>query len=105
MDTTQKTNTYPSPFGASGNVLASPPASAGALPSVAAGQHFLTAADICELIDAAGPLTVDDLAAGLRVGSRETRALVGWLERNGDLRQDEWGRFALAGTCRSQHAA
>ncbi|HXK33951.1 MAG TPA: hypothetical protein VNM91_08085 [Dehalococcoidia bacterium] len=102
MNTTQKTYTYaaPSSFRASGNVLASPPA----LPSIAAGERFLTAADVCQLIDAAGPLTVGDLAQGLGAGARDTQVLVEWLERNGELRRDEWDRFRLSGMCKRRYA-
>lgn len=105
MNTTEMTYTYTpaSPFGARGNVLA-PPAGAAALPAVA-GQRFLTVAEVCDLIDAAGPLTISDLAAGLGAGVRETGVLVDWLERHGDLRRDEWDRFRLSGMCRGERAA
>jgi hypothetical protein len=52
--------------------------------------------DVCELIDAAGPLALHDLAGGLNVPVSELAGRVRRMVSEGRLRQDEWARFATA---------
>jgi hypothetical protein len=53
--------------------------------------------DVCELIAAAGPLTVEQVARGLSITEPDAAVRVRSLEARGDVRPDEWGRYRLAG--------
>lgn len=56
--------------------------------------------DVCELLDAAGPLPLRDIAGGLDVSIAGAAALVQRMVNFGYLRQDEWSRYRAAGDCR-----
>ncbi len=51
--------------------------------------------DVCDLIDAAGPLTLRDIAGGLAVPVRRAAARVRQMVGAGALRRDEFGRYRL----------
>ena len=51
--------------------------------------------DVCDLIDAAGPLTLRDIAGGLAVPLRRAAARVRQMVGAGALRRDEFGRYRL----------
>ncbi len=53
--------------------------------------------DVVDLLEAAGSLTVGDIAGGLDVPVAEIAHLVSSLVGGGDLREDEFGRYRLAG--------
>lgn len=55
--------------------------------------------DVCDLLAAAGPLTSRDIAGGLGVTPFEVWHSVRNLLDSGDLREDEFGRYRLAGAC------
>jgi hypothetical protein len=75
-------------------MLAGPAASSERTP--AAG---VAAAEVCDLIEAAGPLTVRDIAGGLAVSVRQASASVQLMVRRNCLKQDEFRRYRLCGTC------
>jgi hypothetical protein len=52
--------------------------------------------DVFDLLDAAGSLTVSDIAGGLDVAAAEVAPCVRTLVRSGDLREDEYGRYRMA---------
>ena len=56
-----------------------------------------TIEDVEELLAAAGPLTILDIAGGLDVSLREASMLVGKLQYAGCIHEDEdeWGRYSL----------
>jgi hypothetical protein len=56
--------------------------------------------DVRDLIEAAGPLVLDDIAGGLDVSLPEASLRVHTLVAGGCLQQDEWDRYRLAGSCR-----
>jgi hypothetical protein len=56
--------------------------------------------DVRELIEAAGPLDVCDIADGLEWTVGEAQTFVSSLVSDGHLQQDEWDRFRLAGDWR-----
>jgi len=53
--------------------------------------------DVCDLIDAAGPLTIRDIAGGLAVSVHVVVARVRQMVRGGALKRDEFGRYRLWG--------
>ena len=55
-------------------------------------------ADVCDLIDAAGPLSLCDIAGGLDIHVAQASRVVRTMVADACLREDEWGRF---GICRS----
>ena len=55
--------------------------------------------EVCELIEAAGPLTIRDIAGGLAVSIRQASASVQLMVRRNWLKQDEFRRYRLCGTC------
>ena len=55
--------------------------------------------EVCDLIAAAGPLTVRDIAGGLAVSARQASASVQLMVRRNCLKQDEFRRYRLSGTC------
>jgi len=55
------------------------------------------AEDVCDLLAAAGSLTAHDLAGGLDVPVAEVVQIVRSLASAGELREDEFGRYRLAG--------
>ena len=55
--------------------------------------------DVCELIDAAGPLTVGDIAGGLNAQVAQVMPVVEFLMGKNSLRVDEWDRLQLTGEC------
>jgi hypothetical protein len=56
--------------------------------------------DVRELLEAAGPLDVTNIAGGLGWAIDETTDAVGSLVAGGRLRADEWDRYGLAGEWR-----
>ena len=56
--------------------------------------------DLRELLEAAGPLPLQDIAAGLDISVTETGRLVCRAVRAARLRQDEWERYSLSGPWR-----
>lgn len=54
--------------------------------------------DVCDLIDAAGPLTLRDIAGGLAVPIRRVAARIRQMLGAGALRRDEFGRYRLWGS-------
>jgi hypothetical protein len=56
---------------------------------------------VCDLIEAAGPLTVRDIAGGLDVPLRQASASVHRLARSNCLKQDEFRRYRLTRNCAS----
>ncbi len=59
----------------------------------------LSTDEVCDLIDAAGPLTVRDIAGGLDVPLRQASASVHRLAQRNCLKQDEFRRYRLSGPC------
>jgi hypothetical protein len=53
-----------------------------------------------DLLEAAGPLDVTNIAGGLGWAIDETTDAVGSLVAGGRLRADEWDRYGLAGAWR-----
>jgi hypothetical protein len=51
--------------------------------------------DICELIDAAGPLTLRDIAGGLNAPLRQVSACVQAMVKRDWLNRDEFRRYRL----------
>lgn len=62
-------------------------------------ERPLSLEDVCELIAAAGPLTPGDIAGGLGVAVESASAQVHSMVANGDLQEDEFGRYMLRGQC------
>jgi hypothetical protein len=58
----------------------------------------VAADEVTALIDAAGPLSLKDIAAGLSATVREAASVVWRMLDDGSLRTDEWSRHALVGT-------
>ncbi len=58
------------------------------------GRRVATS-DVGDLIDAAGPLSLRDIAGGLNVSMHQASTLVDWMLRHDWLRQDEWERHRL----------
>jgi hypothetical protein len=56
--------------------------------------------EVRELIDAAGPLTICDIAGGLAVSVRAAVPAVRRMLSSGCLRRDEFDRYRLWGGCR-----
>ena len=54
-----------------------------------------------ELLDAAGPLSLRDIAGGLNVAVRDAATVVRWMLDRGWLVHDEWERHRLSGPCRA----
>jgi predicted transcriptional regulator len=52
--------------------------------------------DVCELIEAAGPLSIRDLAGGLNLPLPEVAAQVRRMASEERLQQDEWERYTTA---------
>jgi hypothetical protein len=52
--------------------------------------------DLCALIDAAGPLSLCDLAGGLNLSVRDVALRVRRMMHEHRLRRDEWGRYRLS---------
>ena len=71
-----------------------------AAPAVAVGT-----ADVRDLLDAAGPLAIADIAGGLDISVKAASARVAAMLYCGCLRADEWGRYCLSEGCREQQAA
>ena len=77
-----------------------PPASVGPVPAIErVPSSGVAAAEVCELIEAAGPLTVVDIAGGLGVSARCAAGRVRQMVSSGCLREDEFGRYRLWGAC------
>lgn len=57
----------------------------------------VAASEISDLIDAAGPLTISDIAAGLATPVCTAVARVRPMVRAGQLSRDEFGRYRLHG--------
>jgi hypothetical protein len=65
------------------------------------GPSAVSVEAVRELIDAAGPLTIRDIAGGLDVAAHEASAVVGRMMLEGCLSRDEWDRHRLSGLCRN----
>jgi hypothetical protein len=61
----------------------------------------IAVSDVCDLIDAAGPLSLRDIAGGLDVSLHQASTVVGSMLEHDCLRQDEWERHRLSGACRA----
>jgi hypothetical protein len=61
----------------------------------------VTVHGVRDLIEAAGPLSLRDIAGALDVPERDAMVVVGWMIARDCLRQDEWGRHRLWGACRN----
>ncbi len=61
----------------------------------------IAVSDVCDLIDAAGPLSLRDMAGGLDVSLHQASTVVGWMLDHDCLRQDEWEQHRLSGACRA----
>ena len=61
----------------------------------------VSASDVRDLIEAAGPLSMRDIAGGLGVTEREAASVIRWMADAGELKQDEWGRLRLWGAYRA----
>jgi hypothetical protein len=61
----------------------------------------VSASDVRDLIEAAGQLSMRDIAGGLGVTEREAASVVSWRADAGELKQDEWGRLRLWGAYRA----
>jgi hypothetical protein len=60
-----------------------------------ASRHRTGASDVRDLIAAAGPLSLRDIAGGLGVSTSEATALLRSMVEHDGLRQDEWARYRL----------
>ncbi len=52
--------------------------------------------DVRELLEAAGALTIADIAGGLDVTLAAVQTTIAWMVSRGDLRTDEWNRLRSA---------
>jgi len=68
---------------------------------VHAWEPAVSSHDICDLLGAAGPLSLDDIAGGLGVPARQAAMIARWMLDHGLLEQDEWDRFMLRIDCPS----
>jgi len=57
----------------------------------------IAVSDVCDLIDAAGPLSLRDIAGGLDISLQQASCVVDWMLEHDCLRQDEWERHSLWG--------
>jgi hypothetical protein len=64
---------------------------------VAAPHEPVRAAEVRDLIAAAGPLSVHDIAGGLAISERCAAARIRQMVNSGHLREDEFGRYRLWG--------
>ncbi|MEX0751102.1 MAG: hypothetical protein WD359_09875 [Dehalococcoidia bacterium] len=62
-------------------------------------DRSLSLDDVCDLIAAAGALTAVDIAGGLDVPVYLAANSVRVMAADGHLREDEFGRYRLAGEC------
>lgn len=67
------------------------------VPAVVADQ--IPFDDVCDLIAAAGPLTLRDVAGGLAVPAARAAGCVSKMIAECLLEEDEFGRYQLAGAC------
>jgi hypothetical protein len=65
------------------------------VPAAVAG--LVSVDDVCDLIEAAGPLTLCDIAGGLDVPARRVVARIRRLVAARLLKRDEFGRYRLMG--------
>lgn len=65
---------------------------------VAVPQRRAAAGDVRDLIDAAGPLSLRDIAGGTGIAPHEAAQIVAHMVAHGVLRRDEWGRHSLRAT-------
>jgi DNA-binding IclR family transcriptional regulator len=65
-------------------------------------ERSISLDEVCELIAAAGPLTVADIAGGLDAPAGQVAAYVQSMVGHGDLQEDEFGRYVLRGHCLEQ---
>ena len=70
-------------------------------PTAAPAAVSASTDDVLALIDAAGPLTLKDIAGGLNVSLRYASSLVRRLAAGGCLGLDEWDRHRVRGGCGS----
>jgi hypothetical protein len=52
---------------------------------------------VCDLIEAAGPLAIEHIAGGLSVPVSEAQSCIGHMVERGWLKQDEFARYRLWG--------
>jgi hypothetical protein len=64
-----------------------------AISSVRTVERRVSTSDVRDLIDAAGPLTLRDIAGGLDVPERRAARVVATMTKGDRLQQDEWGRW------------
>jgi len=64
-------------------------------PPVVKPPRGVSLADVTELLDAAGPLSAEDIAGGLDAAPEDAAASLWWMREAGYLKQDEWGRYQL----------
>jgi hypothetical protein len=62
-----------------------------------APRQTVSIVQVCDLIEAAGPLTIEHVAGGLDVSVPEASAFVRLMVMRGWLKQDEFGRYRLCG--------
>ena len=71
----------------------------GAAREIAEPECSVSADDVCDLIAAAGPLTVADIAGGLDVPVRRAAARVRQMLGRTLLKEDEFARYRAWGAC------
>jgi hypothetical protein len=57
----------------------------------------VSVAEVCDLIEAAGPLTLCDIAGGLAVPVRRAAARIRQMVTDRALKLDEFGRYRITG--------
>jgi hypothetical protein len=60
-----------------------------------AAAAAVSADEVCDLLAAAGPLTLRDIAGGLAVPARRAAGRIRQMLAGGTLKQDEFGRYRL----------
>lgn len=67
-----------------------------AAPKSAAIPQSAGVADVRDLLEAAGPLDISDIAGGLDLPVAAVVGTVAWMLARGELRRDEWERLRAA---------
>ena len=94
MNTIATISTYRVSHAARGPLLFGPKVSV-----AADAANDVSVDDICDLIDAAGPLALDDIAGGLNRSLRQVSACVQRMVQRRLLERDEFRRYRLRGAC------
>jgi hypothetical protein len=63
-------------------------------------ERKVDSVEVVELIEAAGPLTLQDIAGGLDVSLGQASVVVQTMLDRNCLKQDEWERHRIWGECR-----